>query len=615
MAGVNSFGKPAYSVRMASLYVVRGRDQGKHFQLAESVVRIGRDTHNSVQLLDGETSRHHAEIRVDGESSFTLIDLDSSNGTRINGERISRKELASGDRIEIGSTLLIFTGTAQPKALEAAHGVDIVQQTTDELASRIISSLPRSVRHSNPDPSGLSDDQEQIPITHETAMREGGEDAGSDERPNRLSDSDSSLELMYLTALAVGRTDDLDQLLDRILTLVFDWVDADRGCIMLRDAETRELRPAARCDRQRQSDFVDATEFDSSENPISISSTMLDYVFEQAEGVRTTDAKDDSRFDAAASIVQAGVREAICVPLQGRYDIVGAIYVDTYSSPGQIIERGTPHRFTDDHLRLITAIGYQAALAIEDTFYYGALLQSERLAAMGQTIATLSHHVKNILQGIRGGSYLIDSGLKREDTDAVRRGWSIVEKNQERISNLVLDMLTFSKERQPERIEADWNETAEDVFELMISRASEAGVELVFQPQVEMPSASFDPDAMHQAILNLVTNAIDAAETGEGQASESGSHAKVMIRTAFDATAGWMLDVADNGPGILPEDRQRVFSLFESGKGARGTGLGLPVSAKIVNEHGGRLTIVDVDQPGCCFRICLPIENQDAQGE
>ncbi len=93
-------------------------------------------------------------------------------------------------------------------------------------------------------------------------------------------------------------------------------------------------------------------------------------------------------------------------------------------------------------------------MAIEDTFYYSALVQSERLAAMGQTIATLSHHVKNILQGIRGGSYLIEAGLDRNDTDAVRRGWGIVDRNQERISNLVMDMLTFSKEREPEKVEA-----------------------------------------------------------------------------------------------------------------------------------------------------------------
>jgi signal transduction histidine kinase/pSer/pThr/pTyr-binding forkhead associated (FHA) protein len=597
---------------MASLYVVRGRDQGKHFVLGGPVVRIGRDHHNDVQLLDSEASRNHAEVRIDEQTSrCTLIDLNSSNGTQVNGARISEHPLASGDRIEIGGSLLIFTGTGQPTAIEAAHGVDIVRQTSGADASRIISSLVRPSSRGKVYPRAAPDASESVSEAvagYETDV------SGSSARSlsvseavlNTITDSDRSLEVIYLTALAVGRTDDLSELLDRILRLVFDWVDADRGCVMLRDNETGELRPAARCDRQS----VGGGSAD--ESPISISSTILDYVLERGEGVRTSDATDDARFDAAASIVQGGIREALCVPLQGRYDIVGALYIDTYTSPGQIVRSGKTHRFTDEHLRLITAIGYQAALAIEDTFYYSALLQSERLAAMGQTIATLSHHVKNILQGIRGGSYLIESGLKRNDTDAVRRGWAIVDRNQERISNLVMDMLTFSKERVPQKIEADLNETAADVVELMSSRAADSDVELIFHGDESLPPACFDPDALHQAILNLVTNAIDAVKGDCNGDADPDSDSelppgRVEVRTQYDDQTGWIVDVIDNGPGVSEEDRQKIFSLFESKKGARGTGLGLPVSAKILNEHDGDIEILDPPEGGgCCFRLRLP---------
>ena len=98
------------------------------------------------------------------------------------------------------------------------------------------------------------------------------------------------------------------------------------------------------------------------------------------------------------------------------------------------------------------AIGHQAALAVEDTRYYSAMVQAERLAAIGQTIAMLSHHIKNILQGIRGGSYLIEMGLAEHDEEHGRKGWNIVEKNQNKISALVMDMLTFSKEREPDLV-------------------------------------------------------------------------------------------------------------------------------------------------------------------
>lgn len=567
---------------MPSLFVVRGRDQGKHFQLSSPIMKIGRETTSDVQLFDSEASRTHAEIRVHPEGSCELLDLGSSNGTRINSQRVVRQQLFSGDRIEIGSTLMIFTGTGQPSALDAAHGIDIVLKSQESDGSRIVSKLA----HSGVDSKIL-----------------GG--------PQSTTDSDRSLEVMYLTAIAVGRTDDLSKVLDRILQLVFDWVEADRGCVMLRDNETGNLQPAARCDRAGSSG-------PARDRRISISHTILDYVLEHKQGVRTSNARDDSRFDAAASIVQAGVREALCVPLQGRYDIVGALYVDTYTPPGELIASGHRQRFNDNHLRLITAIGHQAALAIEDTFYYSALVQSERLAAMGQTIATLSHHVKNILQGIRGGSYLIEAGLDRNDTDAVRRGWAIVDRNQERISNLVMDMLTFSKEREPEKTESNLNDTVRDVVELMQTRAGEMSVTMELEIDSSLPLASFDPDAIHRALLNLVTNAIDAAggnltTDSDFETDDSGDikrpPGKVLVRTGFDPAIGWIVDVIDNGPGVAVEDREKIFSLFESRKGMRGTGLGLPVSAKIMREHGGDILIFDAaDGPGTCFRIRLPAD-------
>lgn len=545
---------------MASLFVIRGRDQGRHFTLSEGAQRIGRDPTNSIQLLDSEISRTHAEIVSEDGVEYELVDLQSSNGSTVNGQIVTRQRLSSGDRVQVGQTLMIFTGASQAAALDAAHGVDIVRQHQEAEASRIVSSMPHLVDSA-------------------IEPREGG---------------DRSLEVMYRTALAVGRTTEIPELLDRVLRLVFDWVEGDRGCIMLRDSDTDELRPAARCDRQGK----------NAADRMTISRTILDYVIERKEGVRTSDALDDQRWGAAQSIVQAGIREAMCVPLQGRYAIVGALYVDTYTSPGNYVAGGQQGRFTDEQLRLMTAIGHQAALAIEDTFYYSAMMQSERLAAMGQAIANLSHHIKNILQGIRGGSYLIDAGLSRDDNEAVRRGWSIVEKNQERISNLVMDMLSFSKERQPEKSESDLNALVADVIELMQVRAAEADCQLTYQPMQGEAVAFFDAEALHRAVLNIVTNAIDAAGCKDGDEVVRPATVKVTILPADDG--GWWIDVEDNGAGIPWELREKIFSPFESGKGARGTGLGLPVSQKIMSEHGGGIEILDAQPGGTVFRLYLP---------
>ena len=139
----------------------------------------------------------------------------------------------------------------------------------------------------------------------------------------------SNLEIMYRTALAVSHTLDIDQLLVRIMELIFEWVEADRGCVMLVDKEKGELVPKVRRNRPgiRTGDKM------------SISRTILDYVMQNHEGVLTSDAKEDQRFDAAGSIVKLGVREAICVPMQGRYGIVGVIYIDTYTPPGKLLSR------------------------------------------------------------------------------------------------------------------------------------------------------------------------------------------------------------------------------------------------------------------------------------
>jgi signal transduction histidine kinase len=317
------------------------------------------------------------------------------------------------------------------------------------------------------------------------------------------------------------------------------------------------------------------------------------------EGVLTSDAREDLRWDPAASILQQGVREAICVPMQGRYDVVGIIYIDTLTPAHRVIANAPP-RFREEHLKLMVAIGHQAALAVEDTMYYSAMVQAERLAAVGQTIAMLSHHIKNILQGVRGGSYLIEMGLGDHDETMVQKGWSIVEKNQNKISAMVMDMLTFSKEREPDLAPTELNAVVSDIVELMQTRAAEIGVKLEWRPDATLPTLQCDSEAMHRAILNVVTNAIDACDGRTDGRVEVSTH---YLAENDRAT----IVVNDNGTGIDAEQLPKIFQAFVSGKGARGTGLGLPVSQKIVKEHGGRIQVESTAGQGSRFMIEIPV--------
>ncbi|MCP4190269.1 MAG: FHA domain-containing protein [Planctomycetaceae bacterium] len=552
---------------MSSLFVIQGRDQGKRFELRDSVLGVGRDASSRIRLHDTEVSRRHAEIRqVDG--GYQWIDLGSSNGSFVNSVRVDHQSLRSGDRVQIGRTLMIYTASFDSGASSVVqHDVDIVGNADGQ--SRIIKS-----------------------VSHEEGSQflSGLESTGSP----WLARARSNLQIMYRTALAVSHTLDIDQLLQRIMELIFEWVEADRGCVMLIDRETDGFVPKVRRNRKSAADGQQA----DPDERMSISGTILDYVRNHQEGVLTSDAREDERWDPGASIVKLGVREAICVPMQGRYGMVGVIYIDTYTPPGRRLQQKSSNRFTDEHLKLMIAIAHQAALAVEDTSYYSAMLQAERLAAIGQTIAGLSHHVKNILQGIRGGSFLIEEGLKSKDWDVTGKGWGIVEKNQERISALVMDMLTFSKEREPEMVASDLNGIVGDVIELMQARAEQAEVRLLDSRSAGIPSMYFDPEGLHRAILNVVSNAIDASENVE--------QGKVEIKTEYQDDAGLLrVFVNDNGEGIDSDQLQRIFNVFVSGKGNRGTGLGLAVSQKILKEHNGEIRAES--QPGQGSQFCLEL--------
>jgi two-component system, NtrC family, sensor kinase len=548
-----------------TLFVIRGVDQGSRFELSEPTIRLGRDPSSTIPLHDTEVSRHHAELRwIDGE--YAISDLNSSNGTFINGQRIRQQQLASGDQLQVGSTLMLYTGPAEETQEDLAEIVSIGSPTGTIDNSRIVRSVTQQ------EGSRIFELESELP------------------QNSWLARARSNLQVMYRTALAVSHTLDIDQLLQRIMELIFEWVEADRGCIMLMDMESKTLQPKVR--RTRKGVRADER--------ITISKTILDYVTDRNEGVLTSDARQDDRWSAGGSIVQMGVREAICVPMRGRYDVVGAIYIDTSTTAQQLVQKGGANKFTEDHLKLMIAIGHQAALAVEDTRYYSAMVQAERLAAIGQTIATLSHHIKNILQGIRGGSYLIQMGLKDHDEEITRKGWNIVERNQNRISALVMDMLTFSKEREPDLMVANINTVVSDVIELMRVTADEVEVKLEWQPGDPMPDLIFDPEALHRAVLNVVTNAIDAV-------GERDTPGRVEAKTHYLPQEKLVqITVEDNGPGIPADQMEHLFSPFVSSKKSRGTGLGLPVSQKILGEHGGRILVDSEPGNGCRFTLELP---------
>jgi signal transduction histidine kinase len=230
------------------------------------------------------------------------------------------------------------------------------------------------------------------------------------------------------------------------------------------------------------------------------------------------------------------------------------------------------------------------------------LIDAERLAAIGQTIAGLSHAIKNIASGLEAGTFVLEKGLELDQKEYRQQGWSMVRDNVAKIKRLSLDLLGYAKPASLNRKPTDPNQPARDVLDLMASKARELGVELVADLAQNPPDVNLDAEAIHRCLLNLITNALEAC---------SDENRPVPVRTVSlsSRTApdwGIVYQVNDSGPGLDQSVKEKLFSAFFSTKGSQGTGIGLMLTKKIVEEHGGRISAESTPGLGAVFTISLP---------
>ncbi len=238
------------------------------------------------------------------------------------------------------------------------------------------------------------------------------------------------------------------------------------------------------------------------------------------------------------------------------------------------------------------------------------LIKSERLAAIGQTVASLAHYVKNILFGLKGGVYLVNEALKEDDTDSLKDGWDMLESSMGRISGLVLDLLEYSRERKPEYEKCFPNEIANEVCKLIEESAKEYDIEIIKGFDQSMGEVLLDPKGIHRCLLNLVSNARDACIFDSNEEKKW----VVQVRTILENDGTVRFEVSDNGCGMDEEVKKKLFTSFFSTKGGRGTGLGLLNTQKIVQEHGGTITVNSQPGKGSTFTIRLPYRDVATQG-
>jgi signal transduction histidine kinase len=395
----------------------------------------------------------------------------------------------------------------------------------------------------------------------------------------------TALEALSRVSQMIAGDLDLPALLRSAIHAAADAMNAEACSIMLRDADGQELH----------FHFVDGPATgDLAEVTVPIDDhSIAGWVAGHQRPALVPDAYQDSRFTPTYD-QRTGfrTRSVLCVPMAARGRPLGVI---------QLLNRRDGEAFDRQDLDLAEAVAGLIAVAIHNAEEHEARLKAERLATVGETIAGMAHCVRNILNGLRAGSFIIDQHLGGEAESRVVHGWQIVKRNMQRLSTIVLDMLSYSADRRPVRRPCDIGQVAEDVAALLRAQAREKGVTLT--TACDAGEVAVDETGISRCLINLVANAIEAC--GEG------GLVRIDIARGPDPDQV-TLAVHDTGPGIDPKDRDRIFEPFVSTKGNSGTGLGLAVVRKIVAEHGGAVHVDSAPGRGTVFRLVLPAEAADA---
>ncbi len=555
--------------------VTEGPDRGRIFELGPRTNFIGRDRDCHVRISDAMASRRHAVLRW-MESYFEIEDLGSCNGTRVNGAIVGKRQLSPGDTVNIGRTAMSF------RAGRNVDGHEIGAEPTDTKKVALAG-------------DGYHIQWPDDPKDIESLLR-----------------SRSDLEALYRLSTTIGAILETTSLIPKILDIIFDEVDVvDRCTLLLRDEETGELV----CTAARSGSRVPFS------HAMVFSRQMVEQVVRDKKALLSIDAKNDERFRKGESIQAHGIRSAVCAPLVGQGGVIGVIYADTI---------GLAREFSQDDLRLIAAIGISSGAALENARLYEKvtqdvedledanarlraaqerLLQSEKLAAIGQLAAGIIHDVKNPMTVILGYTRVLREGLEAAASDpaaVLRMDDDLREIEQGVIhSNEVLNsLLMFAK---PSKIGADpldINVLVEDTLKFVRHRIQSQNVQVTTELGTDIPRIPADASQLKQVFMNLVLNAVDAMDKPEK---------KLRVRTSLVMEEdGTMLRIefTDNGKGMSDEQRRRVFDPFYStktdGRTSGGMGLGLSICLSIVNRHQGHIDVQSTPGVGTTFSVLIP---------
>lgn len=236
----------------------------------------------------------------------------------------------------------------------------------------------------------------------------------------------------------------------------------------------------------------------------------------------------------------------------------------------------------------------------------GTIKESHReLVTLGQSIALLSHDIKNILEGLQGGAYVVEEGIKDKDMELSNRGWDIVKKNITEITGITQNILYSAKERKPKMKMVSPVDVARQTGQLFAEKASSMGIQLLLQLNPKVPRVNLDPTGISRMLGNLLWNSLQACYKN----TEKNKH-MVYVRVDYYDNYHFMYEVEDNASGMDDKTKNNMFKEFFSSKGDSGTGLGLMVVERIIRNHKGKIEVMTKLNKGSLFRIIFRLDNK-----
>jgi two-component system NtrC family sensor kinase len=374
----------------------------------------------------------------------------------------------------------------------------------------------------------------------------------------------------------------LEQTLELILSI--PWLALEKqGCIFLIEDDSQTLTMKA------QSRLAEPIKEACDSLPFGMCHCGRAALTQEIQFVDCLDESHEIHYDG---IVPHG---HYCVPILFKNETLGVI--NLYIREG--------HKRNQREIDFLVAIANTLAGIIRRKRLEQDLVRSERLAATGETVAGLAHCIKNILLPLEGGIYVVEKGFRKNDMEKLHIGWDMVRRNIDKVSNLALDLLTFSKDREPEYESVSPNVITDEVCYLMASwleDVANADIDLIRDFDPGIGDAYLNPKGIHRCLLNLVSNAMDACIYDKNPDKSY----RIKVSTRADGNDAVIFQVSDNGCGMDDAVKTQLFTNFFSTKGSRGTGLGLLVTQKIIKEHKGTLSVESEPGQGTTFTMRIP---------